>query len=329
MKRTSPVSICLTTYNRASVLPVTLDSLLTQDYADFELIISDDCSTDGTEDICRDYASRDSRILYRRNKSNVRMPDNLNKAIRETRGEYIAIAHDGDVYRPDLISAWKNALDRVPSAAFVFNAYESRERNGNWKIFRAPYPFLIPKNEIAKHFFRTLTSCVWGTVMMRRAPHEAVGPFNRKFGFVSDVDMWLKLSRDYDVVYIDEPLIKLHPREADHVYDSLVWLQTYHILAIYAEHLCYYRQALPEETRRLMKSYAWRRRAVFLRQALTYLKNSQRNTLSEGFSLWRDSNDIVLSFIGHLFGRAKRQPHWYRRDHWENTDFKYQKRDCS
>src|SRR6266851_7432426 len=96
-----PVSICLTTYNRASVLPKTLDSLLAQTSSDFELIISDDCSSDDTQDICRRYAAKDRRVKYFRNERNLNMPGNLNAAIRRSTGVYIANLHDGDVYRTD------------------------------------------------------------------------------------------------------------------------------------------------------------------------------------------------------------------------------------
>jgi len=105
-----PVSLCLTTCNRATVLPATVDSLLSQTFSDFELIISDDCSTDHTEEICRDYQARDPRIRYFRNNRNLKMPGNLNAAIGRATGEYIANLHDGDVYRAERWpAAWSAA----------------------------------------------------------------------------------------------------------------------------------------------------------------------------------------------------------------------------
>jgi glycosyltransferase involved in cell wall biosynthesis len=61
------VSICLLTYNRASELPKTLDSLLAQTHSDFELIINDDRSPDDTEAICREYEKKDTRVNYFKN----------------------------------------------------------------------------------------------------------------------------------------------------------------------------------------------------------------------------------------------------------------------
>jgi len=92
----SPVSVCLVTYNRAGVLAETIESILNQTFSDFELIISDDCSTDNTETVCRKYAEKDGRIKYFRNEKNLSMPANLNLAISRARGQYIANLHDGE-----------------------------------------------------------------------------------------------------------------------------------------------------------------------------------------------------------------------------------------
>ena len=80
-----PVSICLTTYNRGEALACTLESLLVQSFPDFELIISDDCSTDRTAEIVATYQDRDRRVKYRRNATNLSMPGNLNAVISEAK----------------------------------------------------------------------------------------------------------------------------------------------------------------------------------------------------------------------------------------------------
>src|SRR5712691_5136466 len=95
--KTPKVSAVLTTYNRAASLSVTLDSILAQTFSDFELIVSDDCSSDDTTAVVQDYIRRDRRVRYRRNEKNLKMPGNLNAAIAEATGEYIANLHDGDV----------------------------------------------------------------------------------------------------------------------------------------------------------------------------------------------------------------------------------------
>jgi glycosyltransferase involved in cell wall biosynthesis len=212
------VSVVVTTYNRAAKLPATLDTILAQDFADFELVVSDDCSSDGTEAVARSYERRDPRVRYRRNPQNLRMPGNLNAAIAAARGELVANLHDDDFYRPDLLSRWMAALDRYPTAAFVFNAYEVIDARGRKRLARVPMPPCMPGRDFLRRFFVTQWgSPIFGTVMARKACYDAVGPFDPRYSMNSDVEMWARLAQCFDVAYVDEPLITITPREPDHV----------------------------------------------------------------------------------------------------------------
>lgn len=212
------VSVVLTTYNRAHVLPQTVDSILGQTLPDFELIISDDSSPDETEAIGRKYEKLDSRVRYRRNDRNLNMPGNLNAGIREARGEYVANLHDGDVYDARLLEKWAGALDTYPSAAFVFNAYRHLDEYGNERaIEHQPLPPCFSGTLLLEGiYFRRwrFSSPVWGTVMARRIAYQAVGLFDSRFGFFSDVDMWMRLASRFDVAYVDDPLISLASRDS-------------------------------------------------------------------------------------------------------------------
>jgi len=212
------ISVVLTTYNRAGVLASTLDDVLSQTCADFELIVSDDCSPDHTEELCREYMRRDPRVRYRRNPRNLRMPGNLNAAIAEARGEYVANLHDGDIYRADLLEKWSGALDRHPNAAFVFNQYSSGEPGSPTRLHALDLPECIGGREfLLRHFTTQWGSPVFGTVMARKACYDAVGPFDPAYSFNSDVEMWARLAMRYDVAYVAEPLIQITPRENTHV----------------------------------------------------------------------------------------------------------------
>jgi glycosyltransferase involved in cell wall biosynthesis len=315
-----PVSICLTTYNRAAVLPATVDSLLAQDFGDFELIVNDDCSPDATEEICRDYEKRDSRVRYYRNATNLKMPGNLNAAISHATGEYVANVHDGDLYRPDLIQKWKAALDAQPRAAFVFNQYCSLDREGNAKIYRAPLEDRMDPHEIARQFFSVLTSCVWGTVMARRAAYLSTGPFNPEYGFISDVDMWLRLSRDHEVAYVAEPLITITPREPTHPYAFVNWRFWYFTFSMYVAHLDYYRETLPDEVARARAGFPRQRRALLLRDLLICLKHRRWDRLREGLAILRDDGDPWLRALGRALGRRGAAPSWYAAEQWRRTE---------
>lgn len=320
MTASPPVSICLTTYNRSGVLPTTVDSLLAQTYGDFELIINDDCSPDATQEICRAYEKRDSRVRYYRNASNLKMPGNLNAAISHATGEYIANVHDGDLYRPDLIEKWKAALDAQPRAAFVFNQYRAFNKDGSERIDRAPLEQNPSGHEIARQFFRVFTSCVWGTVMTRRSAYLSTGPFDADYGFISDVDMWLRLARDHEVAYIPEPLITITPREPEHPYYFVNWRIWFFTLPMYVAHLEYYRDTLPEEVARARASYPRLRREALLRDMLICIKHRRFDRLREGLAVWRDAGDPLLRALGRAFGRRENAPAWYSPEQWLRTE---------
>jgi len=318
-ERAVPVSICLTTYNRASALPATIDSLLAQSFGNFELIISDDCSSDATESVCREYAARDPRIQYFRNSQNLRMPGNLNSAIRRCRGEYIANLHDGDVYRPDLIEKWKAALDQQPNAPFVFNAYRWCPGNGRSELVQQFQDVRVEGNIIARQFFETLTSCVWGTVMARASAYNDAGLFNPAFGFISDVDMWLRLARNKSVAYVPEPLIHLTGREAKHPYAYFHWRYLYWQYAIYVANWPFYQPILgsihsPSEYRRRM-------RLRFLRGMALSVKHRKWDRVQEGLAIWRKSDDPVLRALARVVNLRSSVPEWYSADYWCDIQF--------
>jgi len=98
------VSIGMPIYNEEKFLREAIDSLLAQDYTDFELIICDNASQDATQEICREYAARDPRVRYHRNETNVGANENFNRVFRLSRGEYFMLAGGHDLWAPTYLS---------------------------------------------------------------------------------------------------------------------------------------------------------------------------------------------------------------------------------
>jgi glycosyltransferase involved in cell wall biosynthesis len=108
------LSIGLPVYNGAKYLAEALDALLGQSYEDFELIISDNASTDGTGDICRRFGSQDSRIRYIRQPQNIGLAGNHNFVFAQASGELFKWASYDDLYARDLLQRCVDALDDNP-----------------------------------------------------------------------------------------------------------------------------------------------------------------------------------------------------------------------
>ena len=114
------LTIGLPVYNGANYLADTLDSLLAQTFTDFELLISDNASTDETETICRDYAARDSRIVYMRNQKNLGAAANYNQVFEKARGEYFKWSGHDDPVEADFLDKSVAVLNAHPSVKLCY-----------------------------------------------------------------------------------------------------------------------------------------------------------------------------------------------------------------
>jgi len=124
------VSIGLPVFNGEKYLRTALDSILAQTYQDFELVISDNASTDRTPRICRAYAAWDSRIHYYRNKRNLGATRNFNRVFELSSGEYFKWAAHDDVLAPEFLSRCVSVLDREPSIILCHSKTGRIDENG-------------------------------------------------------------------------------------------------------------------------------------------------------------------------------------------------------
>jgi glycosyltransferase involved in cell wall biosynthesis len=114
MNQVPRLSVGLPVYNGESYLAEALEALLGQTYENFELIISDNASTDSTADICRRYEKQDSRIRYVRQPQNMGCAPNHNYVVQQARGELFKWASHDDLYARDLLKCCVDVLDELP-----------------------------------------------------------------------------------------------------------------------------------------------------------------------------------------------------------------------
>ncbi|HMG93488.1 MAG TPA: glycosyltransferase family 2 protein [Chryseolinea sp.] len=205
------VSIVLVTYNRASRLKLSIRDILNQTFKDFELIICDDCSTDSTEQVCREFEKRDSRIRYFRHPENIAMPANCNFGITQSNFDYVAILHDGDRFKPSLIERWYTAISNNDSVGFVFNSIG--ETDAQEKLVNSWHEFdegVVSRDDLLNGtFFRRwkFDSPVYGQAMVKKSLLEERGYLSKEYGFYSDVDLWMDILHRHDAYYCADTLI--------------------------------------------------------------------------------------------------------------------------
>lgn len=129
-RRPPRVGIGMPVFNGERYIEKALDSLLTQTFGDFELIISDNASTDHTEDICRAYAARDKRIRYSRNETNIGYGRNQNLVAELSDGEFFMWAHHDDVRVPQYLEQCIAVLEKNPAVVLCYTNTRDIDEQG-------------------------------------------------------------------------------------------------------------------------------------------------------------------------------------------------------
>jgi glycosyltransferase involved in cell wall biosynthesis len=144
------VSIGVPVYNGEKYLPAALDSLLAQTFTDFEIIISDNCSTDSTQDICQRYAAQDSRIRYERQSKNIGVWGNFNFVFGQARGEYYRWHAADDICAPTYLERCVEELERDPSVVLSFPQTAIIDDDSELVFRPAPQSFGIDPDKLTE-----------------------------------------------------------------------------------------------------------------------------------------------------------------------------------
>lgn len=178
---TPAVSIVLPTYNRARLLPRSVESVLAQTQTDLELIIVDDGSQDETRALVAEFRERDPRVAYLR-EQNLGLPRALNNGFRVARGEFWTWTSDDNRYFPEAIAALSRYLREHPAVALVYGDMLRRRRPG--LVFEPPkYRAAVWRNNVLGAAF-----------LYRAALARQVGEYDAALRMVEDYDYLLRLS---------------------------------------------------------------------------------------------------------------------------------------
>lgn len=124
------VTIHLPVYNGENYLEIQLDSLLNQTFTDFELLITDNCSTDSTNEICQRYAQADDRVRYHIHPKNIGATANFDSGVELAKGEYFKWAAHDDFHHPEFLQACVDVLDNNPDVVLAQTLVQIVDENG-------------------------------------------------------------------------------------------------------------------------------------------------------------------------------------------------------
>lgn len=127
------VSICIPAYNQVEHLKKTIDSVISQTYTDYEIVITDDSPTSIVADFVKTNYSQ-INLFYYKNPKALGTPENWNESIRKATGEYIKILHHDDwLAKPESLGIYVSMLDKNPLCDFAFSATEAQSKGDNWE----------------------------------------------------------------------------------------------------------------------------------------------------------------------------------------------------
>jgi len=197
------VSVCVVTYNQRDYLGPCLDSLVEQetDFA-FEIVVADDCSTDGTREIVRDFARKyPGRIVALLNERNLGPYENYRHVHRAARGAYVAHMDGDDLARPGKLRAQAALLDELPDCPAVFHQMEIVDSAG--RLSGKLWPSRAPRRMDADYVLEHHPVFAHSSMMYRRgALDELLSSEGRFVDFLAYVQAALK----GDVALIAKPL---------------------------------------------------------------------------------------------------------------------------
>lgn len=195
MKNNNLISIVLPVYNGEKYLAEAIESIRKQTYKEFELIVVNDCSTDGTEKIVRDYINRDNRIRLINNESNKKLPCSLNIGFSNARGSYLTWTSDDNCYQENALYVMYQYMKKFPEYGMVYTDMIFIDAEGE----------RIGRNT-SKEGDLFLYNCIGACFLYKRECKMQIGDYDEKRFLVEDYDYWIRMAKRYKIGHIEQGL---------------------------------------------------------------------------------------------------------------------------
>lgn len=227
--KTPRISIGMPVFNGEKYIRQALDSLLSQDFEDFELIISDNASGDGTQEICLGYAARDRRIRYHRNNNNIGLHPNFNRVFELSTSPYFTWASSDDMRDPTFLSTCINVLEREPSVVLCYTEVILIDADGKQIGIADDDHLQFRSSDPIERFRQCIWSFKWGTPVHGLIRSSALKRTQLIGGFVSgDTVLLIELSLQGEFHQVAKPLFlrRIHASQAskDVVHRKQPWV---------------------------------------------------------------------------------------------------------
>lgn len=195
------VSICIPTYNRKDYLAETLKSVYAQTYKDYEIIVVDDGSTDGTEEMVKNGKYGNLRYCRQENAGDAAA---RNRLIDLAQAELITFIDSDDLLMPDAVERMVKAMEAESGEVVVYGPYLRIDRYGN--VF-GRCSRKLAGGFITTQLFENILVHSCGSMFPKKILQQA-GGFDQSLKVCSDYDLWLRLSLKYRFIALQQPIFK-------------------------------------------------------------------------------------------------------------------------
>ena len=296
------VSVIVNLYNGKATLAETIESVLAQSFADWELLVWDDCSSDGGAEVVERYT--DPRIRYFRSHVQIPLGQARQSAIEMTDGDWVAFLDQDDLWLPQKLERQLSVAERHPEAALIYGRTVRFYPNGSERDYDQAHEYaLLPEGDIFLSLFQDSCYIAMSSAMFRRSALEAIGGIPSTIRIIPDYYLYLAVSQRFPVAAVQEVVCRyrMHRTNASQV------------TAV----------AVQEEALRLMNSYRDSVDAQLLAKCkrhhstqLALAEMRRRDSFSRGLArLFTDgspSSQLLrpFYFVFHLVRRTVALPEW-------------------
>ena len=210
------VSVVMASYNHERFVREAVESVLGQTFQDFEFVVTDDGSADGTADIIASF--RDERIRLTRFERNRGACVAANNSLRQCRGRYVALINSDDAFMPQKLDTQVRYLDAHPEVGAVFSRVQVIDDGGApFTNTSHQYHSLFDQPNRARHewlhmFFMQGNCLCHPTLMMRHEIYRELGHYDERFQQLPDLDMWVRLCLHREIHIVPERLTRFRVR---------------------------------------------------------------------------------------------------------------------
>ena len=190
------ISVVIPVFNGEERIQKAIESVVSQTYSNLEIIVVNDCSTDGTRGIVEKLSAIDDRIIIINNEVNMKLPKSLNIGFERASGEYLTWTSDDNLYHTDALQTLADCLDSDPYIDLVYSDFSIKNMDGSLVThIHAGGPEMIP-------FINPVGACF----LYRKAIAEVVGGYDPTMFLAEDYDYWIRIFINGRIKHISKDL---------------------------------------------------------------------------------------------------------------------------